>query len=70
MSVMVERVKPTAQRGWQSALLPAVLSIPALIRGVDRIGEGHPLSGWLFVAGGALLLGSAAWFWLSRARAQ
>jgi hypothetical protein len=68
MTATVELAKPAMRRG-QAGLVPLVLGVPSLIRGVDRIGDGHPLSGWLMLVGGIAMVGSAAWFWLRRSRA-
>jgi hypothetical protein len=68
MAATLELAKPAMRRG-QVGLVALALGIPALIRGVDRIGDGHPLSGWLALVGGIAMVGGAAWFWLSRSRA-
>jgi hypothetical protein len=70
MEAKAEIVKSTARRdGWRTGMIPLALGIPSLIRGVDRIGDGHPLSGWLALGGGAVMVASAVWFWLARRRA-
>jgi LPXTG-motif cell wall-anchored protein len=68
MATTLELAKPAMRRG-QAGLIPLAFGVPSLIRGVDRIGDGHPLSGWLMLAGGLAMVGGAAWFWLRRSRA-
>lgn len=56
---------PKAQRGfWAFAGCFGILS---LIRGVDRLGDDHPLSGWLMLAGGTVMtLAFARMLWQLR----
>jgi hypothetical protein len=65
---MAEMVQSTAPRK-MPAWMPLVLGVPAVIRGIDRVGDGHPLSGWLMLVSGIAMLGVAAWSWLGPARA-
>jgi hypothetical protein len=44
------------------------MSIAMLARGVDRISEGHPVSGWLMAVSGVGMLASAVGLWLRRRR--
>lgn len=48
----------------------AALGVLALIRGIARIGDGHRLTGWIFVGAGMLAVVAAGWaFWTSRSPA-
>ena len=64
MDVNVE-ARPARREGW---LIPAALSIPMLVHGIDRINDGHPLSGWPSAVGGVLMLCCAVGYWLTRPR--
>jgi hypothetical protein len=55
MAVKVESTAAPWRDGWQRGIVPFALSIPSLIRGIDRINDGHPLSGWLMAVSGALM---------------
>ncbi|HEX8111286.1 MAG TPA: hypothetical protein VF516_26335 [Kofleriaceae bacterium] len=32
------------------------MAVVSIIRGIDRIGDGHPASGWIFLASGSAIV--------------
>ena len=68
---MVEPVKsPMQNRRTQSAVIPFALGVFTLLRGIARIGDDHPVSGWIMLVSGVVLVITAIALWRSRARAS
>jgi hypothetical protein len=65
---MMEPSRPPTQGvGRWLGLSLAALAAMSIVRGIDRIGDGHAASGWLFLGSGiAMGIGLAQASWRSR----